>query len=423
MKDKQPFEWAPTEVLLLETRDFEHRAPGTVVRDFDTLLSLVGDEGLPLTAGHVLAMKCLETINRALTKPLELHLKRAMQKSYPHINGLFLLLRATGLGLIDTEPKQPRLKLDPSVLASWRSLNAAERYFALLKAWWAQASEEVIGERVFGGGEILAKLCSFNEYMLKTGTLLVETPQEAERLRYHPGLYNLALMELFGLLDIRVRPPVEGGGWQPDRVRMTDWGHVLLGGYVLFIEQSPDSKDGLNFPVLGFVGRSEPLAYFDSWSRLLRPHIKAWHRDLVIPEPGFQPGPHRFKVSLGKACWRVIAIRGDADLDELALTILDAFDFDSDHLYRFSYKDRFGRTLDVDHPYMARDFDNSIADEVKVGDLPLHPGMDIDFLYDFGDEWKFKIRIERVNIESAIDKPRILETHGKAPEQYEEEEW
>ena len=100
------------------------------------------------------------------------------------------------------------------------------------------------------------------------------------------------------------------------------------------------------------------------------------------------------------------------------MAILDAFDFDSDHLYRFGYKDRFGRTFDVDHPYIARESDNALTDQVKVGDLPLYPGMGIDFLFDFGDQWEFKIRTERVNIESAIEKPQVLETHGKAPEQY-----
>ncbi len=419
MKNAQPFAWTLSQVHLLEIRDFDHRAPGTVLQDVETLLGLVGDEGMPVTAGHVFSMRCLETINRTLTQPIELHLKRAMQKSYPTINGLYLLLRSTGLGLIDAELKKPRLKLDASILESWRSLNAAERYFALLKAWWGRASEEAIGEhRGFNGGEILVKLFSFIDAFPKTGTLTVETPKDAEMLRYYPGLHNLALMALFGLLEIRLKPPTEGRGWQPEWMRMTDWGNLLLGSYATFIRQSRTSETGSSLPTLGFTGRFELLEYFESWSRVMRPHIKGWHRDLAIPEPAFQPGPHLFKVSLGTKCWRLIAIRGDSCLDELAMAILDAFDFDSDHLYRFSYKDRFGRTFDVDHPYIARESDNALTDQVKVGDLPLYPGMGIDFLFDFGDQWEFKIRTERMNIEAVVDKPQVLETHGKAPEQY-----
>jgi hypothetical protein len=201
-------------------------------------------------------------------------------------------------------------------------------------------------------------------------------------------------------------------------MQLTDWGRSLLEGYAAFIRQSLALEAGSALPILGFAERFEPLECFESWSRIVRPHIKGWRKDLEIPEPSFQPGPHLFKVSLGTDCWRRIAMPGDAYLDELAATILDAFDFDSDHLYRFSYKDRFGRTVEIDHPYLASDFDHALADEVKVGDLPLTKGMHIGFLFDFGDQWDFDIQTEDVNAGSAIKKPRVLEKHGKAPEQY-----
>ena len=57
------------------------------MQDFEALLSLMGDQGLPVTPSHLLALKSLETINRSLIHPLELGLKRAVQKSYPPVNG------------------------------------------------------------------------------------------------------------------------------------------------------------------------------------------------------------------------------------------------------------------------------------------------------------------------------------------------
>jgi hypothetical protein len=147
MKKARAFTSTPKPTLRLEDQDFDQGAPGTILQDFEALLHLMGDQGLPVTPAHLLAMSCLETINQNLTKPLQVRLKRALQKSYPHINGLYLLLRATGLGPIDTQIKKPRIRLDPLVLESWRSLNGAERYFALLKAWWGRASEEMLGER------------------------------------------------------------------------------------------------------------------------------------------------------------------------------------------------------------------------------------------------------------------------------------
>ncbi|MFZ0258017.1 MAG: hypothetical protein WAN46_20785 [Gammaproteobacteria bacterium] len=418
MKKSHAFELMPAQIKRLETQDFEHRAPGTILQDFETVLRLIGDQGMPVTPAHVFAMSCLETINRSLTHPVELRLKRAPQKSYPYINGLYLLLRATGIALIDAQSKKPLLKLDPIVLESWRSLNGAERYFALLKAWWGRASEEMIGERRVWGADILAKTISFIERFPKTGTLTVETPQDADPLRYYPGFYNLALMAGFGLLEVQTKPPVQGQGWLPERVRMRDWGKVLLGSYVHFVHQSLAADAESASPMLGFMGLFEPLERFEQWSRAVRPAIKGWQTDLKIPAPVFQPGQHVFKVSLGAACWRRIAIDGEAYLDELAATILDAFDFDSDHLYRFSYKDRFGCTIEIDHPYLEGDSDNALTDALKVGEIPLAKGMRLDFLFDFGDQWEFAIQTESVDFRPAVKQPQVLEKHGKAPKQY-----
>lgn len=419
-KKARTFDLTPAQRQLLSAQDFEQQAPGTVLGDFAALLDLIGEAGLPVTPAHQLAMSCLETINRRLAQPLELRLKRAMQKSYPPINGLYLLLRATGLGLIVIQGKQPRLQLDPFVLASWRSLNATERYFALLRAWWGRANEEIIGERRGGWGEtVLQKILSFVRRFPKTGILTMQTPQDAYLFRYRPGFYNLALLELFGLLDLRLRPPAESQSWLPERMQMTEWGGAVLGSYLDFIGKALAPEAESTLLMLDLNALSNPWDCFEAWTRWVRPHVPAWQKDLELPAPVFQPGPHVFKVALGAECWRRIAIPGDASLDQLAAMILDAFNFDHDHLYRFSYRDRFGLTVEIDHPYLAGDSEHTLADEVKVGELPLAPGMRLDFLYDFGDHWEFALHTESVNVGPAIKKPRVLEKHGKAPEQYE----
>jgi hypothetical protein len=419
MKTAQPFDLIPVQRQLLAAQDFEQRAPGTILRDFEALLSLIGDAGLPVTPAHLFAMSSLETINRRLAQPLELRLKRASQKSYPPINGLYLVLRATGLGQIDPSLKPARIQLDPFVLASWRSLNATERYFALLRAWWGRASAEMIGERRGGWGDaVLQSLLRFFNRFPKTGSLTLPTPQDADRFRYDPGFYNLALLDLFGLFDLRLRPPAEGQGWLPERLRLTEWGQALLGSYADFLGQSPAPEAESALSLLGFAALGDPWAGFEAWARRIRPQLPAWQTDLELPVPVFQPGPHLFKVTLGAACWRRIAIPGDAHLDQLAAAILGAFNFDHDHLYCFSYRDRFGRTVDIDHPYLAGDSEHALADAVKIGDLLLAPGMRLDFLFDFGDQWHFTLHTESIDAGPAIHKPRVLEKHGKAPKQY-----
>ena len=36
------------------------------------------------------------------------------------------------------------------------------------------------------------------------------------------------------------------------------------------------------------------------------------------------------------------------------------------------------------------------ADEIPVGTLPLEPGQTMQLLYDFGDSWKFTVKLERI---------------------------
>lgn len=69
----------------------------------------------------------LPEINARLARPLVLGMQRPQQKSYPHIHGLYLLVRASGLTLVDTAPKKPLLVVDDAVYPLWQGLNPTER--------------------------------------------------------------------------------------------------------------------------------------------------------------------------------------------------------------------------------------------------------------------------------------------------------
>ncbi|MBW2331546.1 MAG: plasmid pRiA4b ORF-3 family protein, partial [Deltaproteobacteria bacterium] len=93
-----------------------------------------------------------------------------------------------------------------------------------------------------------------------------------------------------------------------------------------------------------------------------------------------------------------------------------AFDFDHDHLYQFSYKNRTGILNRINHPYTDKP---PFTDEVLIGDLALKPGTVITYLFDFGDNWEFDVKLERIDpVDHKMKKPVILQSHGDAPEQY-----
>jgi hypothetical protein len=386
----------------------DEHGPGTVVHDFAAFLAFAEEQALPLTGTHQLPRRVLPEINGRLARPLEIGLTRPLQKSYPHVHGLYLLLRASGLTLIEGTDRKPLLIVDGAVRQLWDSLNATERYCSLLETWLVRGQPQIIGERGRGWFRVPETFRKVQWFFLRIPDdgLTVAGDKDTEgSLRYWPGLYNLALLELFGLVAVRHGPPEPGKGWRIDTVARTPLGDALLAalhaGFFGDVDNllALESEDKIPFGVL------QPT---------LQPFFPAWQNNLSVAEWAFREGTHVFRVSLGRI-WRRIAIPAHLTLDDLASATLNAVRFDHDHLYQFSYRNRFGVEDQVQHPYME---EGPWTSEVSIGDVPLRIGQTMTFLFDFGDMWRFKVILEEVDPEMAIEKPVVLEEHGEPPEQY-----
>lgn len=383
--------------------------PGRILRDFEILLAFIGQKKIKVSGIHqLLPMNLLVELNAQFSRPMRIGLKRPQQKSYPYINGLYLLLRASGLSLITGDEKQPALVIDQAALSSWRSLNATERYFTLLETWLVRGNGEIIGEHdPFG---TLFKCTTFMERLPNNG-LKVAGDRQAEQstIPYSIGAYNLALLELFGCVAIAEGQPQEGKGWVIDRIKRTDFGEALfkllsqnkLAAMKFLLEEDEELEEATG------AGALQPI---------LHPYFPEWRNNLSLPEAVAVNGLYIFKASLDAKTWRRIAIPAMLTLDALSDAILSAFDFDDDHLYQFSYRDRFGITRRVLHPYME---ESPSTAEVTVGETPLRPGMSMEYLFDFGDNWQFDVRLEEIGpADARVKKPKILEKRGAAPPQY-----
>jgi hypothetical protein len=117
--------------------------------------------------------------------------------------------------------------------------------------------------------------------------------------------------------------------------------------------------------------------------------------------------------------WRRLAVPGGATLDDMADAVLKAFKFwDDDHLYEFSYRDQLGRTRTYNHPYCD---EGPFASELEVWDMDLPEKEVVEFTFDFGNTWKFELRLERIEpAKERRGKIELLESAGKAPPQYPE---
>ena len=386
--------------------------PGTILRDFQTLLAYVRGRNLRATQSyHLLPRKVLPDLNAQMVHRLEHGLTQPQLKSFPHIEGLYLLLRATGLGMIAGTSSKPVLAIDEALYESWSGLNATERYFSLLETWLLRSRPEMLGEdHGFRPFDLTVQDCAALLWATPPKGLPIAGNEEAERyFLYSPGRMGIALLELFGFLSIDHNPPVQGQGWQIGRVYRTPLGeavfalldHQVFGDIstVRDLEEASHVRSGLLQPVF-------------------QPYVPAWQRTLDLPLWSYREGTHVFKITLWGDLWRRIAAPAGLSLDALAHAILVAYEFDHDHLYEFVYHDRFGITQRVSHPSLERD---PRTNKVRIGDLPLQAGQTLLYHYDFGDDWRFDVTLERVDpADPSLKLPAVLDGSGAPPEQYGE---
>ena len=359
---------------------------------------------------NLIPMKLLAELNQQLAEPLKIDLQRPQQKSYPSINGLYLLLRATGMGKILRQGKKTKLRLDSAIAQQWLAMNPVEQYLNLFEAWTIVANEEILGERSTYINEGFKCL----QYWLRmpSGGQKFPDYQSQQDLRYYPEFHNLALMKLFGLVEADYGQPQKGKGWRVKSVKQTAWGKALIQAAFRTHEN----------PSLLWSEETAEDLHFGSLQPMLQPYFPEWQKAIALPKIKSTAGVYIFKV-IWHQIWRRVAISSEMTLWNLSQLILRSVDFDADHLDRFSYKNQLGKTINISHPYLE---ESPNTEEVKIGDLPLEVGSIMEYLFDFGDCWEFQLQLEEIKPDVRADYSEVIASHGEAPPQYPdwgEEDW
>jgi hypothetical protein len=123
--------------------------------------------------------------------------------------------------------------------------------------------------------------------------------------------------------------------------------------------------------------------------------------------------------------YRDVEIEGSKSLYRLAEAIVSAFGFDFDHAFGF-YSGLTPATMMRVSPRYELFVDMGDADpgvlgvkKTKVAQAFPAIGHTMLFLFDYGDGWHFRVRLETTGKKIAkVRYPRIVATHGEAPEQY-----
>ncbi len=129
-------------------------------------------------------------------------------------------------------------------------------------------------------------------------------------------------------------------------------------------------------------------------------------------------------------CYRHIRIGGQDTLYDLHEAILEAFDFIDDHAHAFFMNNRpWDQSAAYYCPEIAEDEDEDEflgeTDDVTLDELGLAVGSRFMYIFDFGHEWRFALRVLKV-LPEATDEASVTRSFGAAPVQYgddEEEDW
>ena len=119
---------------------------------------------------------------------------------------------------------------------------------------------------------------------------------------------------------------------------------------------------------------------------------------------------------------RVIAVRDDLTLVDLHYALQSAFGWDDDHLYAFWLGGQFwtNATEHFTHPCGGDEpldpAERSAA--IRLDRLGLSEGQRLAYVFDFGDEWRVRLRVDEIVADDGHPSPRVVEAVGVAPPQY-----
>jgi hypothetical protein len=139
-----------------------------------------------------------------------------------------------------------------------------------------------------------------------------------------------------------------------------------------------------------------------------------------------EAGTHIFRVSLKdrRSVRRDIEIESAKSLADLAEAIIQAFDFEFDHAFGF-YPETKGRAVMRGRPAYELFADMDAATEsqsvrkTKVAQAFSKIGDAMVFLFDYGDEWLFRVELTALGRKAAKTRyPRVLAKTGPSPVQY-----
>ena len=392
----------------------------SIVRDFDKFIEMAMDGLLELSKTNILSMSSTKLVNEIIIRKIPMQMKRPLIKSYPNVLALFILFSLSGLGKKEIKGKKRFLRVNTKMLEQWKQFTDVDKYFYLFSLTFTNFSFEPVndGKSDFEFNIITKRLAEIKKKW-------IPDKYESERF-FGMYIYKTIFMTLnmFGLIDIEDAPPIENQGWniisiQPKSFMRDIWDIITKLKFNCSYPISDDDEeidDDYSFTVDDIEEIGSTHRFADKITEL----IPDFTQRLTI-NMGNKSGTYYFKVNLGKA-WRILKVDYRNSLDDLCYVILEAFDFDYDHLYDVTFLSSFGYSLTFHGAPEISYAEYPTTVDISIGILPIQINDGMIFTYDYGDNWKFTIILEQIepikNETNEIPDIEIIDIKGKAPDQY-----
>ncbi len=115
-----------------------------------------------------------------------------------------------------------------------------------------------------------------------------------------------------------------------------------------------------------------------------------------------------YPLGFGREVYRVIEISGKHSLDDLCEVILDAYNFDDDHLYEFCMDNK----KFSEHSYRLESEYGRPSTRVQLDKIGLVMKQKFSLHYDFGDDWMFTITVQKIEETSEKIETKIIKEKG-----------
>jgi hypothetical protein len=401
---------------------FSEDEPTPIVRDFSAFVNYLEDTPVALgKKAENIPYKHLVALNELMSSPNRGNTPRTPQRFYPRLH-LFYSLAVAG-GLFQRAQSGSSIVLEPTDrLYDLRSLSDAGKYFSLLETLWVDCPFLDLSFTA-GRGSSISVAFGIEQFLQA-----VSVSKPGRKLSTHPIQMVTFMLDGFLILCFPIL------GWYNVRLNESNrksWftvasltpSHLGVAISKILLEERPFMKwnlpyrrtlyETVDYPGQGQEGDSEYVPFVEAFRKICEDGESLDMLPRQIRE--YIQGNFVFKVSLGKV-WRTIALSSEQTLHDLHLAIQSAFRFGNDHLYAFYMDNRRFSDYRFEDPYSEN---GPWADDAVIGDIDLLVNRPFLYLFDFGDEWLFDVRLVEIRTdEPLLPNPKIVERKGKAPEQY-----